>query len=142
MRILENNEIIHHPIGVFYLSYDLTSLLGQLELTEMYPSLGTVTLYQSTSLLLERFPETVSLTAIFVAFAAELLSSVSLLAANAVMQPNVQIKVIIAMIVIMLFIDFLIILLLTRTTNYLVFFFAKSDSKNPLCVSIKLSIYF
>lgn len=60
MRILERNDITLCPIGIFYLSYDLSSLLNQLELTEMYPSSTITLLYNDEVIYQTGSPESYS----------------------------------------------------------------------------------
>lgn len=60
MRILERNDITFYPIGIFYLSYDLSSLLNQLELTEMYPSSTITLLYNDEVIYQTGSPESYS----------------------------------------------------------------------------------
>lgn len=45
MHLIEHNELVLSPLGVFYASYDLSALLSQLALTEVYPSAAITLLY-------------------------------------------------------------------------------------------------
>ena len=42
-RTLQRNEVIAHPIGIFYISFDLPALLNQIKLSDFYPQ-SSVTL--------------------------------------------------------------------------------------------------